>query len=253
MAIVLEDARKHCRRPQVVKPLMSSSHPPRLASLHCLPIALALFALAACESDRAHPTAAESDSFAPAPDKAVPEMRAHGTFFAGQIEVEALLNRAGFATRTKGDADSGDADDNSGSGSGARSGGGRSGGHRRGGGSATSGKGSDGDMAPRIRPSSLQAVALHLRITNHGSTPVEIEVTDFNSDLGNFVVEPSKFSLTPNEPTEADPMISRLGVSSDEIPLVVSLVMSGRTEKQVLALKAVKPVTPPEPAPNTSS
>ncbi len=232
---------------------MPTFHPPRLATLHCLPISLALFALAACESDRARRTVTESDISAPAPDKAVPEMKAHGTFFAGQIEVEALLNRAGFATRAKGDADGGDADDNPGGGGGARGGGGRGGGHRRGGGSATSGTGGDSDAAPRIRPSNLQAVALHLRITNHGSTPVEIEVTDFNSDLGNFVVEPSKFSLKPNEPTEADPMISRLGVSSDEIPLVVSLVMSGRTEKQVLALKAVMPVAPPGPAPNPPS
>jgi len=75
-------------------------------------------------------------------------------------------------------------------------------------------------------------------------------VPDFNSDLGNFVVQPPKILLLPNQPTEADPMISRLGVGSDEIPLTVAIRANGRVEKQVLVLRVVKPAEPPPvPAP----
>jgi hypothetical protein len=93
-------------------------------------------------------------------------------------------------------------------------------------------------------------VRLHLRLTNHGSAPVEVEVVDFDSDLGNFVVEPPKIELPPNKPVEAEPMTSRLGVSSDSIALNVSLRIGDRTDKQVLNLQAVTPAAPPSPAPN---
>jgi hypothetical protein len=43
-------------------------------------------------------------------------------------------------------------------------------------------------------------------------------------------------------------MVSRLGVSTEEIPLTVKLHLDGRTEQQVLTLRVVK-----EPAPASSS
>ena len=126
------------------------------------------------------------------------------------------------------------------------------GGHRHGGGSggnSMAGTGDDSNPAPRIRPSNLPAVRLHLRLTNHGAAAVEVEVVDFESDLGNFVVEPPKIQLPPGKPVEAEPMTSRLGVSSDSVPLTVSLQVDGRKETQVLALQAVIPAAPPAPTP----
>jgi hypothetical protein len=209
---------------------------------------LVLIALTACESDQSRHPHRDSEAAA-APDSAIPEMAAKGTFFSGQIEVETLLNRAGFPAGGSGGGDNSAnestpvASDSSGGGGG----GGRR--HGGGGGSSMGGSGSDSDAPPRIRASNQPAVRLHLRLTNRGTAPVEVEVTDFDSDLGNFVVEPEKILLPPNKPVEADPMTSRLGSSSDSIPLTVSLQINGQTENRVLMLQMVKPVPLPSPAP----
>jgi hypothetical protein len=225
---------------------MSTSRPPRFARLRCLSALLTLFTLAACESGRPGRPNPAADNGAPEPDRPVPEMEAHGTFFAGQIEVETLLNRAGFTRQSGGGgADNGAAATDSGNG-GSR--GGRARGSRAGSGPSSSSAASDeGEPVPHIHPSNLPALRLHLRLTNHGSAPVEVEVLDFDSDLGNFVVEPPKILLPPDQPTETDPMTSRLGVSSDSIPLTVTLRVNGQTEKQVLVLQTVKPAAPPGP------
>ena len=78
---------------------------------------------------------------------------------------------------------------------------------------------------------------LHLRLTNHGEQPVDIEVPDFNSELGNFVVQPPKMLLLPNQSNEADPMTSTLGVKSDEIPLTIGIRANGKLERQTLSLR----------------
>ena len=89
-----------------------------------------------------------------------------------------------------------------------------------------------------IRASNEPPVQLQLRLTNHGETPVVAEVLDFNSDLGNFVVQPPKITLPPHEAVEADPMTSRLGVPAvEEIPVTVRLRINGKSETQVLKLK----------------
>jgi hypothetical protein len=235
---------------------MYSTRPLQPTLRRCLPAVLALLALTACESGRSSRPDRTSDSAAPEPDKPTPEMEAHGLFFAGQIEVETLLNRAGFSGRgasggSSGDSGSGGSASASSAGSGGR-GGSRGGGRGRGGGGgsqpAPASTADDSEPAPRIHPSNLPAVRVHLRLTNHGSNPVEIEVPDFNSDLGNFVVQPPKIVLPPNQPVEADPMTSRLGVSADQIPLTVSLLVNGKTETQVLVLQTIKPAVTPDPA-----
>jgi hypothetical protein len=183
-------------------------------------------------------------------------MEAHGMFFDGQIEAEVVLGRAGFEAH---DAAKTEAQDGGGGGSrggfnlgggGGRRGGGGSG--RRGGGdqpasNGPAGKNDDGTPAVHIVASNLPPVRLHLRLTNHGAQSVDIEVPDFNSDLGNFVVQPSKILLLPNQPTEADPMTSTLGVKSGEIPLTVAIRANGRVERQVLTLRVV-PSTASAPA-----
>lgn len=228
----------------------------RRAVVGALPGLLVLLWLAACSSDR--PSRRGSPSGETAGAAPAPEMETHGTYFAGQIEVEVLVNRDGFGPR---DAAAGAPTAGSNSSSSGRGGfgggfgglggggGGRRGGGRGAGGSSDSGsstpRGSDdGTPAIRLAVSNQPPVRLHLRLTNHGPAPVEIEVPDFNSDLGNFVVQPPKILLLPNQPIEADPMTSRLGVGAEEIALTVSLRANGKTEKQVLVLRIVKPATP---------
>jgi plastocyanin len=81
---------------------------------------------------------------------------------------------------------------------------------------------------------------LRLRLTHHGAEPVDVEVLDFNSDLGNFVVQPAKIAVPPGETVKAEPMTSRLGVPAvDAIPITARLRVSGKTgkvEQQVLTL-----------------
>ena len=236
----------------------------RPAGIRTLSAIVLLLGLAACASDRSSRRGAQSDA---APHAPVLDMEAHSTFFAGQIEAEVLLGRDGFAAHdaAKGEAGAG-GDSHGRSGLGLVGGGG--GNRRRGGGGGggngrrsgeeggessashgTANQNDDGTPAIHITPSNQPPVRLHLRLTNHGSQPAEVEVPDFNSDLGNFVVQPPKILLLPNQPTEADPMISRLGVGSDEISLTVAIRTNGRIEKQVLVLRVVKAAEPPAPAP----
>lgn len=221
----------------------------RTAALWRLTPCLLLLGLAACESEsasrRGRMSGIASGAAAPAP---VPDLEAHAMFFAGQIEVEVLSGRGEFAPRDPSNGATG-----SGRGGGGFSLGGGSG--RRGGGGAGRRGGGGGEPAPSGSPrtnddgtpvlhlpvSNLPPVRLHLRLTNHGTEPVEVEVTDFNSDLGNFVVQPAKILLPSGESVEANPMTSRLGFSADEIALTVTMRVSGKVEKQVLVLRLVPP------------
>jgi hypothetical protein len=229
-------------------PLMSIFFTPRPAFLRSLIAALAIAQLVACESGRGRRSDRSTDTDA-ASEKGSPEMSARGTFFSGQIEAVVLLNRVGFAARPK-SGESATTDDSGGGTGGGSGGGSHGGGHRRGGGSGMGGGGGEGASGTQIRPSNLPPVGLHLRLINHGAESVDVEVIDFNSDLGDFVVEPPKLSLAPNEPNDAEPMISRLGVTSDSIPLSVTLRKNGHTEKQILVLQVPKPATPPQPPKN---
>lgn len=258
-----------------------------------VPAVLALLALSACQSDRAEHRHSDSDQAASAPAKPEPEMAAKAAFFNGTLEVDVVLNRAGFVTKgpiapdtssaastppngspagaaptgpspagsdalslPTGATASASADSSSGSAANndsgtPSSGSGRGGGHRHGGGAGGPSSGGYDDAGLKIRPANLQAVSFHLRLVNHAAFPVEVEVTDFNSDLGNFVVEPEKITLEPNESAEAEPMTSRLGVTSDAIPLTISVRYKGlepkhQKEKQVLTLKPLAPVDAPK-------
>lgn len=82
--------------------------------------------------------------------------------------------------------------------------------------------------------SPLPPVTTRLRLENRGSESVEIEISEVNSDLGNFAVRPSKLKIEPGQTLEPDPMISQLGVTSDEIPVQVTLRRGGVKETQIL-------------------
>ncbi len=204
----------------------------------------------------------------------IPPREAHGSFYGGEIEVEALLARAGthWARGDEGEKEGAKGGRRGGEGGfhgGLGMGGG--GGHMRGGfggrereggeageggerGGYGGGGGEEGPRPPPMRASNQMPILLRLRLTNHGQAPVAVEVTDFNSVLGDFVVQPDKIDLKPGQSVEAEPMVSRLGIPEGDVPLTVKLSLAGKEEQQVLTLhKVEKPapatVPPASPAP----
>jgi hypothetical protein len=92
--------------------------------------------------------------------------------------------------------------------------------------------------------SPIQPINLWLQLTSTASQPLKVEIVDFNSDLGNFAVQPEQMVLTPEQSVEAEPMISRLGVTSLQIPVTVTLRLNGKTETHVLTLQPVDRASP---------
>jgi hypothetical protein len=197
-------------------------------------------------------------------------MEAHGSFFAGQIDVDVSLNGGGspWARGSNGrvGGQAGAARERGGgrmsAGMGAGMGGGRGGRGGMGGGGmpgdggagmgGSRGSGIDDAMpsnAPRpvMRESNQPPVQFHLRLTNHGTESVMVEVLDFNSPLGNFVVQPRKLEVPAGGAVEAEPMTSRLGLPDNEVPLTVRLRAPAGTEQQTLALKPVAPTPGGQP------
>jgi hypothetical protein len=86
---------------------------------------------------------------------------------------------------------------------------------------------------------------MHLKLENRTGQVVSVDIQEMNSDLGNFAVEPEILSLAAGQVSEPNPMISQLGVTSDNIPVKVTLRMNGRTESQVISVLST--VVPPAP------
>lgn len=93
--------------------------------------------------------------------------------------------------------------------------------------------------ARRAAGSPMPPVTLRVLIENKGTEPIEVAVTEVNSDLGNFAVRPAKLTLAPGQSGVLDPMVSQLGVTSDEIPLKLGVQVGSRREQQVVAIKNV--------------
>jgi hypothetical protein len=94
-------------------------------------------------------------------------------------------------------------------------------------------------MAKNNIGSPLPPVTMHLKLHNLQKTTMLVEVADFNSDLGDFAVHPDVLALAPDQVAEPDPMISQLGVTSDTIPVVVSLRFEGKLETQTVQVRSV--------------
>ncbi len=92
-------------------------------------------------------------------------------------------------------------------------------------------------MAQRAAGSPMPPVTLRLQFENHSTGPLEIEISEVNSELGNFAVRPSKLMLAPGATSAVDPMISQLGVTSDEIPVKVEIRYSGKKEVKTVLVK----------------
>lgn len=155
------------------------------------------------------------------------------TFFGGQLGATITVSRG--PTRPGGPAGREQA----------RGGGRRGDGRQRGG---------EPDQAnsysPAIhRASPLPPVTIRLILENRTPSPMEVEITEVSSALGNFAVRPEKLTLAPNRATEPDPMFSQLGVTSDAIPVTVGLKTAGMNESEVLIVKTVSSADAPTVAP----
>lgn len=93
--------------------------------------------------------------------------------------------------------------------------------------------------ARRAAGSPMPPVTLKVAFENRGTEPIEIEVTEVNSDLGNFAVRPPKLTIAPGAGGILEPMVSQLGVTSDEIPLKLAVRSGGKKEQQVVIVKNV--------------
>lgn len=94
-------------------------------------------------------------------------------------------------------------------------------------------------LARRAAGSPMPPVTLRVAFENRTAEPMEIEVTEVNSYLGNFAVRPPKLTLAPGEKGVLEPMVSQLGVTSDEIPLKLEVRHGGKKESQVVSVKSV--------------
>lgn len=93
--------------------------------------------------------------------------------------------------------------------------------------------------ARRAAGSPMPPVTLRVLFENKGTEPLELEVTEVNSDLGNFAVRPPKLTIAPGEKGVLEPMVSQLGVTSDEIPLKLAVRVGGKKEQQVVIVKNI--------------
>jgi hypothetical protein len=93
--------------------------------------------------------------------------------------------------------------------------------------------------ARRAAGSPMPPVTLRVAFENKSAEPIELEVTEVNSYLGNFAVRPPKLTLAPGQTGILDPMISQLGVTSDEIQLKLEVRQGGKKESQVVVVKNV--------------
>jgi len=156
-------------------------------------------------------------------------MRGAATFFDGQIRAEATVSRGRAIPFSEGHDGGGRTP-----GGGTHNGGGGRRHHRE----ETETSADTSEDTPRtFRGSSMPPVTMRLQLVNTSNAPMSVRIHDVKSDLGNFAVRPERLDLAPGQAGELDPMVSELGVTSDEIPVTLVLVVSGKTESRDLILK----------------
>jgi hypothetical protein len=88
--------------------------------------------------------------------------------------------------------------------------------------------------------SPLPPVTLHLILTNKARNSVTITMVDFDSDMGNFAVDPDTLTIGPGLTAEPTPMVSELGVNSDVIPFKVTLKYGATRETRTIPVSIVR-------------
>ena len=89
--------------------------------------------------------------------------------------------------------------------------------------------------------SPLPPVTLHLILTNRGQDSVTVSMIDFDSEMGNFAIDPETLTLGPGQTGEPTPMVSDLGVSSDSISFKVTLKYGATRETRSFPVVIVAP------------
>lgn len=87
--------------------------------------------------------------------------------------------------------------------------------------------------------SPLPPITIRLNLQNRGAAAAKIDIQEMNSELGNFAVDPEIVTLAVGETGGPNPMVSQLGVTSDTIPVTVTLQLGGRTESHVISVVSV--------------
>lgn len=93
--------------------------------------------------------------------------------------------------------------------------------------------------ALKARGSPMPPVTLRVLVENKTTESMQVEVIEVNSSLGNFAVRPAQLTIPAGEQAMLQPMISQLGVTSDEIPLKLSVRAGGKQESQTITVKNV--------------
>ena len=94
-------------------------------------------------------------------------------------------------------------------------------------------------MQLQIRGSPLPPVTLRLALSNPTPQPIEVDISEVNSDLGNFAVQPEKLTIPAGKSAEPYPMNSQLGLIGDNFPVKVSLRIGDKTESQIITVKSL--------------
>jgi hypothetical protein len=98
-----------------------------------------------------------------------------------------------------------------------------------------------GNRRPGTRPpmgGGAPPVAIHLRFTNTGTTAAELQVIDFLSPLGNFVVHPASLMIEPGQSLEVEPMASRLAGETASGKITLSLRLDGTKEIKTVTVES---------------
>jgi hypothetical protein len=75
---------------------------------------------------------------------------------------------------------------------------------------------------------------------------------DFDSDMGNFAIDPEMLALKPGETGEPTPMVSQLGVTADAMDFKVTLKLGTVRESKTFSVKIIAPDPALAPAPPRS-
>jgi hypothetical protein len=102
-----------------------------------------------------------------------------------------------------------------------------------------------GNENKSVLGSPLPPVTIHIIVTNHADHPVTVSIPDFNSEMGNFVVDPESLSVAAGGTGEPTSMVSDLGVSSDTIPFQVTIRYGAAKESHTIEVKSVAAGAPP--------
>lgn len=215
----------------------------------CLPaglLGLTFLLFAGCESGSDRRAMEEAR-------RAIPPMGANEIYFDGKIAAHLTLGN-GLDESVPGKGPGG-----KGSRAGRRTGGHRGmGGPRHGGAEGMSGEaGSDlgeqpaaessEEVQPKYADSPMPPTMLRLRLENTSSEAVTVEITDLDSELGNFATRPDHFILEPGAIGEPGAMQSLLGLESLALPVKLTLRVGGKAESKTLTLRPVAP-EPAKPA-----